>query len=353
MKETLRETHAKIIILGDCLSGCSGLRDFYVYSNRYLSSLYPLLPKYHNGYSFDSQFGWDKDPQGYSLVEKLTLQTITLDEIMVRERGKILPPDFLSLDTQGSELEILKGAEKTIAENVIAIQVEVTFTPMYETQPLFSDIELYLRNKGFELAALETFNPNYISDRTPIGLRGKGFIQQGEALFFRKIDSIESFPNKNLGLLKQAFIAFYLFYFDRTYEILSGLSREVFSEFITDDDYENVYLRFLEGIMASLPKHYGPIFPVNYSDIVPPNDGILRFKKGWADKHLDIRRINKAYYAALGEKATLNALKILEVDEDYGVELMAKIVGLNAQAEELKLQRLEQIRSIKKWMDLG
>jgi FkbM family methyltransferase len=354
IKYSLRETYNNnTIVLDDCLSGCSGTRDFYIYSNRYLSSLYPLLPKYQNGYSFDSQFGWDNDPQGASLVEKLTLQTITLDELMIRERGRVLPPDFLSLDTQGSELEILKGAEKTIAENVIAIQTEVTFTPMYESQPLFSDIELYLRNKGFQLAALEAFNPNYMSSRTPIGLRGRGFPRQGEALFFRKIDPIESFPNKNLGLLKQAFIAFYLFYFDRTYEILSVLSREVFSEFISGDDYENVYLRFLEGIMTSLPKFYGSIFPVSYSDILNPDEGKMRSNRNWADNHLDTKRVQNAYYAGLGEQATLKALKILEVDEDYGVEQIAKIFGLDAQADELKRQRLEQIRSVRKWMNLG
>jgi FkbM family methyltransferase len=354
MKDTLRNTTANTIVLADCLSGCSGSRDFNIYSNRYLSSLYKYFASNKEGYYFDEQFGWDNDPLSSSLVEKVTLQTITLDEVMERERGEILPPDFLSLNTQGSELEIIKGGEKTITENVLAIKMEVSFISIYENQPSFSDIELYLKHKNFELASLEVMTPNYISNRTPIGLRGKGFIKQGDALFVRKINSMESFPNKNLSLLKQAFIAFYFSYFDRTYEILSSLPDEIVSEFINHDDVnDNLYLRFLEGVMASIPKNYGPIFPVNYSDIINPDEGKMRWNKSWASKNLDTNRIKSSYYAGLGEKATLKALKILEVDEDYGIELIAKIFGLDAQADELKRQRLEQIRNVRKWTNLG
>jgi hypothetical protein len=336
------------------LSGCSGSRDFNIYSNRYLSSLYKYFASNKEGYYFDEQFGWDNDPLSSSLVEKVTLQTITLDEVMERERGEILPPDFLSLNTQGSELEIIKGGEKTITENVLAIKMEVSFISIYENQPSFSDIELYLKHKNFELASLEVMTPNYISNRTPIGLRGKGFIKQGDALFVRKINSMESFPNKNLSLLKQAFIAFYFSYFDRTYEILSSLPDEIVSEFINHDDVnDNLYLRFLEGVMASIPKNYGPIFPVNYSDIINPDEGKMRWNKSWASKYLDTNRIKNSYYAGLGEQATLKGLEILEVDQDYGIELIAKIFGLDAQADELKRQRLEQIRSVRKWMNLG
>ena len=67
-----KETHylpSKTIILPDCLSGSAGKRKFYIYNNRYFSSLYPLKPEQTGAYSFDSQFGWDTDPKALSIVE--------------------------------------------------------------------------------------------------------------------------------------------------------------------------------------------------------------------------------------------------------------------------------------------
>lgn len=58
--------------------------------------------------------------------------------------------DHLKVDTQGSELEILKGA-KSILKTVRSIEVEVEFNPIYEGQPVFSDIDRYLRSEGFVL----------------------------------------------------------------------------------------------------------------------------------------------------------------------------------------------------------
>jgi len=58
--------------------------------------------------------------------------------------------DFIKLDTQGSELDILRGAQQTL-ESVSIVQTEVEFNPMYEGQPLFGDIDRFLRDRGFVL----------------------------------------------------------------------------------------------------------------------------------------------------------------------------------------------------------
>jgi len=58
--------------------------------------------------------------------------------------------DLIKLDTQGSELDILRGAERAL-ESVSIVQTEVEFNPMYEGQPLFGDIDRFLRERGFVL----------------------------------------------------------------------------------------------------------------------------------------------------------------------------------------------------------
>ena len=58
--------------------------------------------------------------------------------------------DHLKIDTQGSELEIIKGAN-SILNSVRSLEVEVEFNPIYEGQPVFSDVDKYLRIQGFVL----------------------------------------------------------------------------------------------------------------------------------------------------------------------------------------------------------
>ena len=223
IKKNTHHLPSKTIILPDCLSGHAWKRDFYIYNNRYFSSLYPLKAEQTRTYSFDRQFGWDTDPKALSLAETLTLDTVTLDEVIKREKSKNTPsPDFLSLDTQGSELEILKGAKIAIQNTVVAIATEVSFTQIYERQPLFGEITEYLNEIGFDLASLEIFNTESNSHRAPVGLRGKGFTQSGEALFLRKLSFYDAIEEKITSQLKQAFIAFCFDFYDQTFDILNN-----------------------------------------------------------------------------------------------------------------------------------
>lgn len=57
---------------------------------------------------------------------------------------------FIKLDTQGSELAILRGAERVLA-GCVGLEVEVEFSSLYEGQPLFGDVDQFLRSQGFVL----------------------------------------------------------------------------------------------------------------------------------------------------------------------------------------------------------
>ena len=52
------------------------------------------------------------------------------------------------MDCQGAELSVLKGAGQKLSSAVV-IQVEVEFLELYEHQPLFADVDSYLRSNGF------------------------------------------------------------------------------------------------------------------------------------------------------------------------------------------------------------
>ena len=67
-------------------------------------------------------------------------------------RGRTL--HFIKLDTEGSELEILKGGEETLKQT-LALRIETHFAPLYKDCPLFGDIHAYLLEQGFELLNLD------------------------------------------------------------------------------------------------------------------------------------------------------------------------------------------------------
>jgi FkbM family methyltransferase len=90
------------------------------------------------------------------------------------------PPDFLKLDVQGAELDVLRGAEQAL-EHVRALQVEVEFQPLYDDQPLFADVDAHLRERGFVLWRLRGMRHLAIAGATPDGVGAGTSLPPGDA----------------------------------------------------------------------------------------------------------------------------------------------------------------------------
>ena len=89
------------------------------------------------------------DPNGNFYVQKTeTVETVRLDDIK-----PALTVDFLKVDAQGYELEIMRHGTSTIS-NALVIECEVEFVPLYRGQPLFGDVQCFLRDRGFVLHKL-------------------------------------------------------------------------------------------------------------------------------------------------------------------------------------------------------
>ena len=81
-------------------------------------------------------------------VSTVEVELTTLDA-WAAEAG-VRSADFLKLDTQGSELDILRGGVQLLA-TVRALEIEVELNPIYRGQPLFGDVDRFLRERGFVL----------------------------------------------------------------------------------------------------------------------------------------------------------------------------------------------------------
>jgi FkbM family methyltransferase len=70
--------------------------------------------------------------------------------------------DLLKIDTQGFDLEVLRGAAEMLRRCAVGtLLIEVNFISLYEGQASFGDIERFLAEKGYGLLALYEVNrPN-------------------------------------------------------------------------------------------------------------------------------------------------------------------------------------------------
>jgi FkbM family methyltransferase len=56
--------------------------------------------------------------------------------------------DFIKMDIQGSELEVLRHGTDAL-KSCVAAQLEVSFVTLYENQPTFGAVDLWMRSQGF------------------------------------------------------------------------------------------------------------------------------------------------------------------------------------------------------------
>tara|TARA_B100000945_G_C20307520_1_gene561133 strand:+ start:219 stop:971 length:753 start_codon:yes stop_codon:yes gene_type:complete len=70
-------------------------------------------------------------------------------QIKVLDELEINNIDFLHIDTQGFEMEVLKGSSKILREDVKYIILEINKKELYEGCPLVKDIDNFLKTYGF------------------------------------------------------------------------------------------------------------------------------------------------------------------------------------------------------------
>jgi len=65
--------------------------------------------------------------------------------------------NFVNLDTQGYELECLKGASQWLSRHCSYIYTEINTLPLYDQCPLLDDLLFFLQPLGFYLATLKCY----------------------------------------------------------------------------------------------------------------------------------------------------------------------------------------------------
>ena len=160
---------ARASFLPFAVSGRTGKALLRVNREPGTSSFLPVDP------AFRERFGGE----AYETLKTRVLRTTTLDNLARLKH--VPPPDFLKIDTQGTELQILVGA-RTMLKKVSLVEIEVEFEPIYRGQSLFHHVNDFMLKAGFQLLYL---------NRVFAGQRGfsgatRGQLIFGDALYVKK-----------------------------------------------------------------------------------------------------------------------------------------------------------------------
>jgi FkbM family methyltransferase len=216
------------------LSSSKGESTLYVTKEPMCSSLYPPNEAYLARFA--------GLPEMVNLEFTIGLETTTLDAFCKTEN--INEIDFLQIDVQGADLQVLEGGPFILSSSVLAIQVEVEFSHLYMKQPLFSDIDVHLRNLDFTLYDLATaYRTRAIS---PICSKARpGQLLWADAFYFRDLIRDDyGLPLKTPDrLFKLACIADALEFPDYALEIL---------EYLTLNHGQDENFNFADDIVGTL-----------------------------------------------------------------------------------------------------
>lgn len=128
------------------------------------------------------------------VVDRREVRTTPLDS--VREIEDV---DFLKLDVQGAEADVLRGGARVLSQAVV-VHAEVEFLPLYKNQPLFGDIDALLRAHGFLFHtfigfATRAFRPVVINNDPSLGIRQQLW---SEAVYVKSFLNFKNVPPEKL-----------------------------------------------------------------------------------------------------------------------------------------------------------
>jgi FkbM family methyltransferase len=128
------------------------------------------------------------------LIATHPVTTHRLDDI-----PEVTEIDYLKIDVQGAELEAFKGGRSVLRECMV-IETEVEFVQLYKGQPLFADVDAYLRSVGFQLhtfrnACSRCFKPLLDEARPNVGINQ---LLWADAVYVRDFMRLEDYPTEKL-----------------------------------------------------------------------------------------------------------------------------------------------------------
>lgn len=321
------QTDANTTIVAACLAGQRGPRTLNLTFNPGGTSLLDPADNVRGLYRPTLGIDFDLD-RGLDVIGRRQLDADTLDAVIAA--SNLPAPDFLSLDTQGTEFEILAAAPRALA-NACGLIVEVEFIEMYRGQKRFQEVLDLLDGAGFAFIRFTRMG-ELSGPRRPLGLRGRGRQIWADALFLRRPDG--GGPISATRLLKLAFTALVFGHIEFALAWLDQV--------MPDDPAFAASDRGYAALLREVKREAtgGPMPPI--LSRVLPRDKIQLFSTtpaaAWAELFELATFRDPSYLAQLDALACVDTTPFERVLRSYGLEEVAAEVAdtRRAQAREVR-----------------
>jgi FkbM family methyltransferase len=243
-----------------CLSDTNGPGTFYINYDPFTSSLLKRTTEF----DFTQWYVGRDYPHSEVMrtVREVPVELRTLDSLHLLDDPAVAPPSIIVLDTQGTELAIMRGGRDLISEHTMAIVTEAEFVRFYEGQPLFGEICTALDELGFMFVDF-TAGPFRIDPfRVPLGFRSRTMVGFSDALFLRK-PAATSHPFQLAQLSFVAQLYAQLSYSFRCLDLLKEVDPRLTC--VPDERTYRNYLLELDAARQTMPA----VFPLSFVDLYP------------------------------------------------------------------------------------
>jgi FkbM family methyltransferase len=159
----LTSTHPNVTAHNAVLASAEGEQTFYVCHGDVHRSGSSLMPELTG-----------------ERLESRVVATQTLDALL-RSLSLPAPPQYVKLDTQGTELEILAGASDALASAEF-LQLEVSLIRYNEGAPLAAEVFAFLADHGF-----------FVRDIFDVKYQQSGDLSQVDCIFSRRLRTVSEF----------------------------------------------------------------------------------------------------------------------------------------------------------------
>ncbi len=178
--------------------------------------------------------------EALKIKKTINFKSSTLPEAVSQYDIKI---DFLSLDVQGAEFDILKSSEELLKKEILGVVLEVEFVELYKDQKIFTYIHDLMVRNGFSLIDINSMGKLDIRS-LPIGFRGWGDIIHADFVYIKSVQEIK----KNFSYKKAFKCAFFALLYANF-----GVCIELLEYFKNDLPRESscLYVRILDKILQA------------------------------------------------------------------------------------------------------
>lgn len=186
--ERLNRLDSRVLYLPYALDEMARTRRVFVADHSSSTSFYK------NEVDFMDRFVGQRE--NLRVLEEIDVETVTLAGAL--ERHGLGSPDFIKLDAEGAELDILKGATPLLPQ-VLGLLTEMRFSTRLNGSPPFWQVDAQLREWGFDLFDLDIYRlaraalsypflySNFDEGRPVAGPTVQGQLCWADGLYFRDL----------------------------------------------------------------------------------------------------------------------------------------------------------------------